>query len=104
MTILRQYGRFGRRLIRTCYFKSPRDGHRHFRDIVVLSRRQILTSMTDFGHGRTEPWGRARQLQAQNTRTDYVYSKIKDHQAIRDVRIELYKSSFFRSKFGHTGW
>ena len=26
---------------------------------------------------------------------DYVYSKIKYHHAIRDVRIELCKSSFF---------
>ena len=34
------------------------------------------------------------QLQAKNKMRDNVYSKIKDNQAIRDVRIELCKSSF----------
>ena len=49
-------------------------------DLYAVSQPQILTSSSSFGHGRTEPWGRTRQLQAQIKKIHF-YSEIKDHHA-----------------------
>ena len=68
-----------------------------FRDNVYRSLPQIQTSTTDLAMAAPSHGVGRGNFKLENKMTDNVYSKIKDQQAIRDVRIELCKSSFLFS-------